>query len=97
MGDRANVRNFMYFALPLMVLCLLHKGEAIWLSLPPTGTKCVSEELHNNVVVLADYVVISDDQVHPTPTISARVWPFLLMLINLVSYADPSHGRLQDF
>ncbi|KAG5580929.1 hypothetical protein H5410_051556 [Solanum commersonii] len=73
MGDSGNVPRFMYFAVPLMVLCLLHKGEAIWLSLPPTGTKCVSEELHNNVVVLADYVVISDDHVHPTPTISARV------------------------
>ncbi|PHU25037.1 Transmembrane emp24 domain-containing protein p24delta3 [Capsicum chinense] len=56
-----------------MVVCLLHKGEAIWLSLPASGTKRVSEELHNNVVVLADYVVISDDHVHPTPTISARV------------------------
>ncbi|KAM3342951.1 transmembrane emp24 domain-containing protein p24delta3-like [Capsicum galapagoense] len=68
-----NSVKFMYFELTLMVVCLLHKGEAIWLSLPASGTKCVSEELHNNVVVLADYVVISDDHVHPTPTISARV------------------------
>ena len=74
MGDSGNVRQLMYFAVLLMVVCLLQKkGEAIWLSLPATGTKCVSEELHNNVVVLADYVVISDDHVHPTPTISARV------------------------
>ncbi|PHT54690.1 hypothetical protein CQW23_03176 [Capsicum baccatum] len=69
-----NSVKFMYFELTLMVVCLLlQKGEAIWLSLPASGTKCVSEELHNNVVVLADYVVISDDHVHPTPTISARV------------------------
>ncbi|KAJ8569587.1 hypothetical protein K7X08_001589 [Anisodus acutangulus] len=63
--------KLMYLA---MVVCLLlqHKGEAIWLSLPASGTKCVSEELHNNVVVLADNVVISDDHVHPNLTISAR-------------------------
>ncbi|XP_060175810.1 transmembrane emp24 domain-containing protein p24delta3-like [Lycium barbarum] len=71
MGDNANVRKLMYFA--VIVCLLLQKGEAIWLSLPASGTKCVSEELHNNVVVLADYVVISDDHVHPTPTISSRV------------------------
>lgn len=61
--------------LPLLMMLLLkvQKGQAIWLSLPDSGTKCVSEEIHNNVVVLADYVVISDDHVHPTPTISAKV------------------------
>lgn len=47
--------------------------QAIWLNLPPTGTKCVSEEVHINVVVLADYVVIPDDHSHQTPTISAKV------------------------
>ncbi|CAI0375507.1 unnamed protein product [Linum tenue] len=46
--------------------------EAIWLNLPPSGTKCVSEELHNNVVVLADYVVVSDDH-SSAPTISVKV------------------------
>ncbi|CAI0375508.1 unnamed protein product [Linum tenue] len=45
--------------------------EAIWLNLPPSGTKCVSEELHNNVVVLADYVVVSDDH-SSAPTISVK-------------------------
>lgn len=57
----------------IVVTRVVEKGEAIWLSLPDSGTKCVSEEIHNNVVVLADYVVISDDNVHPTPTISAKV------------------------
>ncbi|XP_047961994.1 transmembrane emp24 domain-containing protein p24delta3-like, partial [Salvia hispanica] len=47
--------------------------DAIWLSLPASGTKCVSEEIQSNVVVLADYVVISDDHVHASPTISAKV------------------------
>ncbi|GER26723.1 transmembrane emp24 domain-containing protein p24 delta 3, partial [Striga asiatica] len=57
----------------LLLLCVLRQSEAIWLSLPSSGTKCVSEEIQSNVVVLADYVVISDDHVHPTPTISAKV------------------------
>lgn len=69
MGDGANVRAVIL----LLLLCVLRRGEAIWLSLPASGTKCVSEEIQNNVVVLADYVVISDDHVHPTPTISAKV------------------------
>ncbi|KAL6515170.1 hypothetical protein OROHE_018802 [Orobanche hederae] len=57
----------------LVLLCVLRQSGAIWLSLPASGTKCVSEEIQSNVVVLADYVVISDDHVHPTPTISAKV------------------------
>ncbi|KAK5837325.1 hypothetical protein PVK06_013135 [Gossypium arboreum] len=47
-------------------------GDAIWLNVPPTGTKCVSEEIQSNVVVLSDYVVVSDDHGH-VPTISAKV------------------------
>lgn len=57
----------------LVFLCILQKSDAIWLSLPASGTKCISEEIQSNVVVLADYVVISDDHVHSTPTISAKV------------------------
>lgn len=69
MGEGANVRAVVL----LVLLCILQRGEAIWLSLPASGTKCVSEEIQSNVVVLADYVVISDDHVHSTPTISAKV------------------------
>ncbi|XP_041014751.1 transmembrane emp24 domain-containing protein p24delta3-like [Juglans microcarpa x Juglans regia] len=64
--------------LSLLVLCFLasdvvRKGQAIWLTVPTATTKCVSEEIQNNVVVLGDYVVISDDPSHPIPTISAKV------------------------
>ncbi|KAL3843702.1 hypothetical protein ACJIZ3_001105 [Penstemon smallii] len=69
MGAGANVRT----GLLLILLCVVQSSDAIWLSLPGSGTKCVSEEIQNNVVVLADYVVISDDHVHPTPTISTKV------------------------
>ncbi|KAG8368767.1 hypothetical protein BUALT_Bualt15G0080800 [Buddleja alternifolia] len=71
MAEGANVRAAV---LLLILLCvLLQRSGAIWLSLPASGTKCVSEEIQNKIVVLADYVVITDDHVHPTPTISAKV------------------------
>lgn len=63
----------------LLVLMILIAGgvtEAIWLDLPSSGTKCVSEEIQNNVVVLADYSLINgeDDSPHNSATtISARV------------------------
>ncbi|KAL7119527.1 hypothetical protein ACP275_02G068500 [Erythranthe tilingii] len=69
MGVGANVRA----VLLLFLLCVVQRSAAIWLSLPATGTKCVSEEIQSNVVVLSDYVVISDDHTHSTPTISAKV------------------------
>ncbi|KAL8232606.1 hypothetical protein R6Q57_002384 [Mikania cordata] len=50
--------------------------QAIWLDLPNSGTKCVSEDIHNNVVVLADYSLISnqeDSHLHPGATISVKV------------------------
>ncbi|KAL8027415.1 hypothetical protein ABFS82_14G090800 [Erythranthe guttata] len=60
--------------LVLVLLCVSRRSEAIWLNLPATGTKCISEEIHNNVVVLADYVVISDDhQAHSTSPITTKV------------------------
>ena len=75
MGNGANVRGGVLYA--LMVLCLtcdlIPVGEAIWMNLPSSGTKCVSEEIQNNVVVLADYVVISEDHTHPSPTIAVKV------------------------
>lgn len=58
---------------------LVTPATAIWLSLPGSGTKCVSEEIHSNVVVLANYYVVHDavdlhDQLpQHIPTISVRV------------------------
>uniref|UniRef100_A0A7N0TXM1 GOLD domain-containing protein n=1 Tax=Kalanchoe fedtschenkoi TaxID=63787 RepID=A0A7N0TXM1_KALFE len=58
----------------MVVLCqLLRTSDAIWLNLPASGTKCVSEEIQNNVVVLADYVVIADDHTQLIPAISVKV------------------------
>jgi hypothetical protein len=55
-------------------------SQGVWLNLPPTGTKCVSEEIHNNVVVLSDYVVVSDDHSH-IPTISVKVTQFFFFFL----------------
>ncbi|KAA8546393.1 hypothetical protein F0562_002868 [Nyssa sinensis] len=66
----------------LVLICcwtshLLPIAQAIWLSLPSSGTKCVSEEIQNNVVILADYSVIDvvnvDEHPDVIPTISATV------------------------
>ena len=57
----------------MMVFILVERSEGVWLNLPRSGNKCVTEEIHNNVVVVGDYVVISDDHLHPTPSISAKV------------------------
>ncbi|KAL1209687.1 Transmembrane emp24 domain-containing protein p24delta4 [Cardamine amara subsp. amara] len=46
--------------------------EAVWLNIPHTGSKCVSEEIQTNVVVLADYIVIPDEH-SMFSTISVKV------------------------
>lgn len=65
-----------FLAVFLLICVLVAPATAIWLTLPSSGTKCVSEEIQSNVVVLADYVVIDDsiDIQHHYPTISASVF-----------------------
>lgn len=61
-------------ALAALLLLLLPPGaEAVWLELPPSGTKCVSEEIQPNVVVVADYAIMFES--HPTghPTVAVKV------------------------
>ncbi|KAJ9158599.1 hypothetical protein P3X46_024164 [Hevea brasiliensis] len=74
MGMRANVRRelVLQLLLTLWIWGTLRVSEGIWLNLPASGTKCVSEELHTNVVVLADYVVVSEDNSR-LPAISIKV------------------------
>lgn len=73
-------------ALLSVLLCLASHlvpiADAIWLNVPSSGSKCVSEEIQNNVVVLADYYVVDEAaQPHHTPTISAKVC-FPIFLLN---------------
>lgn len=70
------------FVISLMMSSRFLVSEGVWLNLPSTGTKCVSEEIQNNVVVVADYVVI-DEHGHAPPTVSAKV-DFLLISFSTV-------------
>ncbi|CAH9126260.1 unnamed protein product [Cuscuta epithymum] len=61
----------------LVAAAALLTGEAVWLDLPREGTKCVSEDIRSNVVVIGDYYVIHEEE-HvagnaAVPTISAKV------------------------
>ena len=60
---------------------------ALGLTIPPSGTKCVSEEIHNNVVVLGDYAVVTTGNDHShNSTISVKVslfaHPFLISFLS---------------
>lgn len=46
---------------------------AVWLEVPQSGTKCVSEEIQSNVVVLADYAIMFESHPHSHPTIAVKV------------------------
>ncbi|XP_060198050.1 transmembrane emp24 domain-containing protein p24delta3-like [Lycium barbarum] len=80
--------------LVLLFLTVTATVEAIWMEVPTSGTKCVSEDIHNNVVVLADYTVIGDEQhsqANVVPTISVKVTsPFGN---NLYHKENTTHGQ----
>uniref|UniRef100_A0A2P2Q787 Uncharacterized protein MANES_02G161900 n=1 Tax=Rhizophora mucronata TaxID=61149 RepID=A0A2P2Q787_RHIMU len=65
--------------LPLMLLCsvvmnnLVRTAEGLWLTIPSSGTKCVSEEIQSSVVVLAHFYAFNEEHPEITPAISARV------------------------
>ncbi|THU59073.1 hypothetical protein C4D60_Mb03t21140 [Musa balbisiana] len=60
---------------PLLLwpLLLAPGAAAVWLNLPASGTKCVSEEIQPNVVVLANYAVASNSDDIARQTIAAKV------------------------
>lgn len=61
----------------IVVVMLVERSEGVWLNLPVDGTKCLSEEIQSNVIVLGDYIV--DDSEGYNPAVSVRVTiPFLL-------------------
>ncbi|CAN8270084.1 unnamed protein product [Cochlearia groenlandica] len=61
------------------LLCLACGGfifpvtEAIWITVPNTGMKCVHEEIQANVVVIADFLCIEEDNIRVGPTVDIRV------------------------
>lgn len=53
---------------------MLLRTEAVWLTIPSKGTKCMSEEIQAHVVVLADYYVVAEDSKgHQPQTVSVKV------------------------
>lgn len=75
------------WALMLAIAVVVPAARGLWLELPSSGPKCISEELHNNVVVMGDYFSFYGDQDDYngtlTPTISVKVltsfsWSFNL-------------------
>ncbi|KAE8671138.1 Transmembrane emp24 domain-containing protein p24delta4 [Hibiscus syriacus] len=77
----SNVPKAMIFPslFVILLLCALSSApvcDAIWLNLPKTGTNYVSEEIHNNVVVLADYVVVSMGEGQSAPIAVKVTSPF---------------------
>ncbi|GAB4848149.1 hypothetical protein Ancab_002815 [Ancistrocladus abbreviatus] len=71
-----NATRFAVLTALVWLICACDQwrfAQAIWLNIPSSGTKCVSEEIQNNVVVLADYYVVSEDDSSQEPTISVKV------------------------
>ncbi|PKU75671.1 transmembrane emp24 domain-containing protein p24delta3-like [Dendrobium catenatum] len=64
---------FFFLLFSFLFVSWMPGTEAVWINLPAGGTKCVSEEIQPNVVVLADYSVVPEDSSQEHPTISAKV------------------------
>ncbi|KAJ4760146.1 Transmembrane emp24 domain-containing protein 10 [Rhynchospora pubera] len=63
-------------ASPVVILLALWQWTAevgaIWMELPPKGTKCLSEEIQSNVVLFGNYTLFSSDIRYPS-TMSVKV------------------------
>ncbi|XP_042381876.1 transmembrane emp24 domain-containing protein p24delta3-like [Zingiber officinale] len=58
----------------LLLLLASPGAVGVWLNLPSSGTKCVSEEIQPNVVVLADYAVVREgDHADNLTTLAVKV------------------------
>ncbi|KAL3638813.1 hypothetical protein CASFOL_016720 [Castilleja foliolosa] len=79
----------------VLLVAVIPAARGLWLDLPSSGSKCVSEELHNNVVVLGDYYAFigEDYDVNNTinPTMTVKVTsPYGN---NLHNQKNVSHGE----
>lgn len=61
--------------------------DAIWFSMPDSGTKCMSEEIQAHTVVVGDYQVIHNDHPDRNLTVSAKVNSLLSQ--SLAQYSMP--------
>lgn len=74
MATKVKSRSKLLPYLVLIICVISNYGGAVWLEVPSTGTKCVSEDIKQNVVVIADFSVVNDDSnPHTSLNIAARV------------------------
>lgn len=74
MATKVKARSKLIPYLVLIIYVVTNYGGAVWLEVPSTGTKCVSEDIKQNVVVIADFSVVNDDSNPQTSlNIAARV------------------------
>lgn len=69
-------------------ISLMKTGEAVGLTLPRVGHKCVSEEIKPNVFVLGEYFVTASNITHqPTVTVKVHLLrqPFLMHDVQFLS------------
>nr|GMD92885.1 transmembrane emp24 domain-containing protein p24delta3-like [Ipomoea batatas] len=60
--------------LSLTILFILSQnGEGIWFHLPETGSKCLSEKIYADVIVLGNYYSFSPSRAVPGPAIAVEV------------------------
>ncbi|EFJ31826.1 hypothetical protein SELMODRAFT_74858 [Selaginella moellendorffii] len=60
--------------LPIFFFLVLQHSQAIRFDIAPAGTKCVSEDLQTNTLVLANYHIVKADLPHGSnPKINARL------------------------
>lgn len=56
-----------------VTMVMISRAAGVWIKLPKTGTKCVSEEINAHVVVLGEYSGFYEEHVGANPTISGKV------------------------
>ncbi|KAK1361921.1 Transmembrane emp24 domain-containing protein p24delta3 [Heracleum sosnowskyi] len=92
MATKVKARSNLIPYLVLIIYVVSNYSGAVWLEVPSTGTKCVSEDIKQNVVVIADFSVVNDDSNPQTSyNIAARVTsPFGN---NLYHQENVTHGQ----
>ncbi|KAL8507990.1 hypothetical protein ACS0TY_018513 [Phlomoides rotata] len=71
------------WALMLAAALVVPSARGIWMNLPSSGPKCISEEIDNNIIILADYFSFygnrDDRNSSLPPTIYVKVFDFSLL------------------
>lgn len=74
----------------IVIIYNIRPNDAIWIEVPSTGTtKCVSEDIKQNIVVIADFSLVSVDDISSQllPIISAKVFLLNFFYNNLFLFS----------